>query len=147
MSKRISVKGRGLGAYFPNSDELSQHSSESGEPVNDTTFENPKASDVDLSIGSEYRSTQQSTTDKSIIDELIARLGEQPYINAAFRFSRPELDELENVVHGLKIDYGIKVTKQDIIRVGLAALIEEHRRKGSKSTLTRWAKLARKLAS
>lgn len=68
-------------------------------------------------------------------DSALQRLLSEAKINAAFRFSEAELDELDDFVRDAKRLHGLRVTKQDVVRLALALLMEDYREKGESSQL------------
>lgn len=66
---------------------------------------------------------------------LHARLSADAKINAAFRFSEAELDELDDFVRDAKRLHGLRVSKQDVVRLALALLMESYREEGEESPL------------
>lgn len=154
MAKRISVKGRGLGAYFPNDDTASMSLPEQSAPVPapspDLMVEEKGAVASRDSLPTRPNRSSRPSEQKrpgSLFDAVSARTAELPYINAAFRFSRRELNALEERVHEIKRKHGAKITKQDLIRIGLAGLLEEHERNGDQSLLGQYIKNTKHIAS
>lgn len=141
MAKRISVQGRGLGAYFPEENTTVTPA--------ESSIEAPREDDSPIEENTRISVSEQSTSSRrirkhapltTIYDAVSARISELPYINAAFRFSRKELNTLEECVHEIKRIHGAKITKQDIVRLGLASILEDHERNGDESLLGQYAK-------
>jgi len=73
------------------------------------------------------------------------RLDSDAKINAAFRFSAEELDELDDFVRDAKRLHALRVTKQDVVRLALALLMDDYAQNGDKSQLIASVR-ARKIA-
>lgn len=146
MSKRISVKGRGLGAYFPNEDE---GRISSGPPVEEpsqiappTSVEpetSPLEPDKEAQVRPKSTTRAPGTPDPARLEGAASRMAEPAYVNAAFRFSAEELDALDDTVYDLKKKYGARLTKQDIMRLSLANLLGDYETNGGESVLAQYA--------
>lgn len=146
MSKRISVKGRGLGAYFPNEDEGSPSSgapAEAPSQVAPPTSVAPTASPPESDKVSQGRPRPTKRVagnpDSARLEGAESRITEPAYVNAAFRFSGEELTALDDTVYELKKKYGAKLTKQDIMRLSLANLLSDYETNGGESVLAQYA--------
>lgn len=64
--------------------------------------------------------------------ELVLR--EHP-VAGTFRFTQDELDAIRDIRYELEVKRGVKVTGNDIIRLGLNSLIDDYRERGDSSLL------------
>ncbi|HWO93677.1 MAG TPA: hypothetical protein VNL92_02845 [Dehalococcoidia bacterium] len=55
--------------------------------------------------------------------------------DVGYRFAQDELDALRDIEYELDVQRGIKVTRNDIVRLGLNQLIEDYRQRGDDSVL------------
>jgi len=73
-----------------------------------------------------------------IIEDALSRVAEAGRITASFRFTKAELDALDDLTYRVRKRHGVRVPKQEIVRLGLAALVREYKEKGDVSVLGRY---------
>lgn len=131
MPKRATVHDRADDVFFGLSDEPRE---KAVAPV-----PNPRPSSEETQSRRPSASPRASvsptlSSDVPIIAAL-ERLAIEAKIGAGFRFSEAELDELDDFVRDAKRLHGLRVKKQDVVRLALALLMEDYREKGESSQL------------
>jgi len=56
-------------------------------------------------------------------------------VNNTFRYSQESLDALRDVVYELEVKRGLKTSRNDIMRLGLAWIVDDYRANGANSLL------------
>jgi hypothetical protein len=79
-----------------------------------------------------------------LIDTMWERLASQASISNSFRYTEHELDELKDVLYHVSKDERVRLTKQDIARLGLNAVLWDYRRRGDASLLSEFARRKRR---
>ena len=79
-----------------------------------------------------------------LIDTMWERLASQASISNSFRYTDHELDELNDVLYHVSKDERVRLTKQDIARLGLNAVLWDYRRRGDASLLSEFARRKRR---
>ena len=62
-------------------------------------------------------------------------LGEDHPVNNTFRYSQESLDAVRDVVYELEVKRNIKTSRNDIMRLGLAWIVDDYRVNGADSLL------------
>jgi hypothetical protein len=65
-------------------------------------------------------------------------------ITNAFRYTEEELGALDDAIHEVTKRYGAKVTKQDLVRLALHAVLFDYRGRGDSSLLGAFASRKRR---
>lgn len=140
MPKRATVSGRADDVFFGLSEktEAPTVESEAQEPA-------PPAKPARRATPPRSRPAAMQTN-RPQLRSAAQILGIDAKINAAFRFSEEELDELDDFVRDAKRLHGLRVTKQDVVRLALALLMNDYHEKGEVSQLIEGLQ-ARRLAS
>jgi len=157
MPKRISVKGRGLGAYFPDEDGIVEASEvQTSKPSSVVAAASP---DTSIPVAPEPAAARQAerqprvsareARDRAVsqMERTSERISEPAYVNAAFRFTHRELEALDDAVHEIKKKYGARLTKKDVVRLSLASLLDDYEMNGDDSALGQYARSGRQPGS
>jgi hypothetical protein len=71
--------------------------------------------------------------------EFWTRVDAPATITSSFRYTEPELTALTDVLYEIGKQYGVRVTKQDVVRLALNAVLNEYYQQGPSSLLGRLA--------
>lgn len=184
MKNRVSIKGRGLDAFFGDAPRDNSSSNHEATPRPTTSSAAPMgspashlASELASSLASQTASEpatypaskqarepasspagkmtvpEQRTQAKILsattenqrrrLRELVFR--DHPK-DVGYRFAEDEIDALRDMEYELEVQRGIKVTRNDIVRLALNNLIEEYRQRGNDSLLVEVFKEERRRA-
>lgn len=164
VPKRVSVKGRGADLFF--SEAAGGEVAGSGfEHQDDHVLEIAKQPDgePDSKLASQLASYQankqtgagrvarppkrrseekgsQPTSAGSPYEIAVKRISRPGIVAGAFRFSPDEIEGLDDLVYQVKKRYGVRVLKQDIVRLALAYLASQYEELGEESVLGRYVK-------
>jgi len=149
MSERFSIKGKGAELFFG--------AEERREPEPKPESEAPEVTAIH--VASQPASTpatqppgQQATLppsaqdtmsaptpavgiDASTRDHLRQQLEQDHPLHLSYRFAREEIDALRDIVYELEAKRGLRITRNDIIRIGLNWVIDDYRARGKDSLL------------
>jgi len=79
------------------------------------------------------------TDHADVLHALWKDLSEAATITNAFRFTDTDMRLLTDATYALGKEFGIKVSKQEVVRLALRALLLEYEREGPDSLLARYA--------
>jgi hypothetical protein len=135
-AKRPSVKGMGADIFF--SEVPSPSVPEGQEPT--VQSEGPRHASKQASLPAAEKATplELSDVERAIAEDALSRVAEAGRITASFRFTKPELDALDDLVYRARKRHGVRIPKQEIVRLGLASLLSEYKERGDKSVLGRY---------
>ena len=80
----------------------------------------------------------------TFLDAMWERLASQASISNSFRYTAHELDELADALYQVSKDEQTRLTKQDIARLGLNAVLWDYRCRGEASLLREFARRKRR---
>ena len=149
MSERFSIKGRGAELFFgdeerrepqvsPNSEipELTAThaapdpaSPPAVQPPGQQATLPPSAQDTMDAV------SQPSDIDASIRHRLRELLAQDHPLHYSYRFTREEIDALRDIVYELEAKRGLRITRNDVVRLGLDWVIDDYRARGKDSLL------------
>lgn len=129
--KRPSLKNQGAEILFPSGD-----SSARAEETSEPPAPNKQAS-LQVSL-QDKAMAESSDVDLLVFDDVLARIGGQPRVTASFRFTEAELAALDDVVYRSPLRSKVRLAKQEVVRLGLAALLAEYEERGDESILGRY---------
>jgi hypothetical protein len=78
------------------------------------------------------------------VDELFESVHEPATITNSFRYTPTELSQLDDVAYELLKRYGARVSKQDVARLGLNAVMRDFLNQGDQSLLAQFAARAKR---
>jgi hypothetical protein len=160
--KRVSLKGKGAEIFFGDSSAIEVDQQGPKRPLADRSNDHPavqspsqSASSPACSLASMQeskpaRNRQAIATDtkaappqsvqaldvlQAIYDQVAARAT----VTNAFRYTDRELSLLTDALYQLGKRHGTKLTKQDVARLGLNAVLWDHETRGDDSLLTQLA--------
>jgi hypothetical protein len=149
MAKRASIKGRGadifFGEYPPDAPAVEDPTSTAQEEAPDTpvAHEPPTTPSTPKSPSDTAPAVIPDVTPGLRHDEILAAIwqhvADPAMVNSTFRFSSRELSWLEDAVYEISKRYGVKVSKQDLIRLGLHILQWDYEQHGETSVLGAFA--------
>ena len=141
--KRPSLKDKGVDILFPQdeepaeeeqrapvTDEASEDASEAEEP----TIENLRAS-VHAHM---HANDRPSDVELLVFDDALQRIAGIGRVSSSFRFTEAELEALDDFVYRARKRHKVKLVKQEVVRLGLAALLAEFKERGPDSMLGRY---------
>lgn len=142
-AKRPSFKGKGADIFFtgeaPAAIEPEPEAVE--EPEDESKLASLQASKSASKQPGKLASNRRqsraalSDTEIAIADAALDRIAAQGRITASFRFTEDELDALDDAVTEARKKHRVKVSKQEVVRLGLAALLSDYRERGKDSVL------------
>lgn len=165
MSRRVSLKGRGADLFFggdvqdgvSSGDSVAATipASEVADPPNQITdeeqadglsaclhaSEEAEGSDLLEPTGpvppdpAAEITAAEVVTGTALLDAIWPRLCDRAAITNAFRYTDQELVWLTDVLYAVNKTYGLKVSKQDVARLGLLAVLQEYHDRGEASLL------------
>jgi hypothetical protein len=116
--QRPSVKGKGADIFFGDAAPPEQDQDQELESAPATQAD---ADGLDISF-----------------EDALARIAPPARITACYRFSQAELDALHSLVQQATEDNRTRISKQDVVRLGLAALLSNYEDQGRRSVLGRF---------
>jgi hypothetical protein len=149
MSERFSIKGRGAELFYgdeerhepaprPESEApevTATHaapdpaSPPAAQPPGEQATLPPSAQDT------EDASSQPGDIDASTRRRLRELLAQDHPLHYSYRFTREEIDALRDIVYELEAKRGVRITRNDVVRLGLNWLIDDYRAHGEESLL------------
>lgn len=149
MSERFSIKGKGAELFFGAGErrELEpQPESESPDLAATQTASQPASLPAAQPPGQQAtlppsaQDTMSAPTppagiEASIRDRLRQQLEQDHPLHLSYRFAREEIDALRDIVYELEVKRDLRITRNDIIRVGLNWVIDDYRAHGKDSLL------------
>ena len=155
MPKRISVKGKGADIFFgdypppaPNTPEADEGSTPEPHPQHDAPASNVailQASKLATTSSAEappetgrparHAAGRPAKTRSGPLNLLLPHLSERATVSNTFRFTDRELSSLEDAIYDVSKRFGAKLTKQELVRLGLNAVIADYQERGDASLL------------
>lgn len=140
---RPSLKGRGADIFFTGEAPAAiEPEPESVEELSDesklASLQASKSASKQPSKLASNRSVPRSTpsdTEIIVADAALDRIAAPGRITASFRFTEEELDALDDAVTETKKKHRVRIAKQEVVRLGLAALLSDYRERGKDSVL------------
>jgi hypothetical protein len=74
-----------------------------------------------------------------VSEEIWATLDQPATITNSFRYLESELDGMADILYEIGKAQGVKLTKQEVARLGLNVVLDDHRRRGAASLLSQLA--------
>ena len=149
MSERFSIKGKGAELFF--GDEERHESAprpESEAPDVPATHAaadpaTPPATQPSGQHATLPPSAQDTNDagarpgelDASTRHRLRELLAEEHPLHYSYRFTREEIDALRDVVYELEAKRGLRITRNDVVRLGLNWVMDDYRARGKESLL------------
>jgi len=152
--KRVSVQGKGADLFFGDLQAPEpvpeQPGDEQGMPVEAPTPQaleqtNPSTPPDERSEQAQASKHASNGADGSEQNELISSvildaiwrdLAEQATVTNAFRYTHEELGQLTDAIYELGKEHGTRVTKQEVARLGLNAILTDYQIRGADSLLS-----------
>ena len=155
MPKRISVKGKGADIFFGDYPPANPSTPETG---TESTPEPPADNTAQVSNIAMLQAHTRATSDgpdespdvgrparraaarppkgrPGPLGLLLPQLNERATVSNTFRFTDRELSALEDTIYGISKRFGAKLTKQELVRLGLNAIIADYQERGDTSLL------------
>lgn len=148
MSERISIAGKGKELFF-GSDEQPRANSEPNPPDMTATHHvtqgatdpasQPSSGPATMpsSAHGAMRAVVPTSNDSELVRRLRDRLDGEHSLHYSYRFARDEIEALRDAVYELEAKRGLRVTRNDIVRLGLEWIIDDYRTHGKESLLVR----------
>jgi len=167
MARRVSLKGKGADLFFgdyplgvddPDTSPEESMSAIPADTVIPPEIVTPEVTSAQKATAARpaKRSRRSDVTSEpatsiaaellgaELIDTMWERLASQASISNSFRYTDHELDELNDVLYHVSKDERVRLTKQDIARLGLNAVLWDYRRRGDASLLSEFARRKRR---
>ena len=140
--KRPSVKDKGVDILFPAGSET--------EGIGERQLVEAPTDEPEGEAGAQHASMQASTqtnmrasdeasdVDLLVFEDAMGRIAEAGRITGSFRFTAPELEALDDLVYRSRKRHRVRLVKQEVVRLGLAALLAEYKERGDESVLGRY---------
>ncbi|MSQ24465.1 MAG: hypothetical protein EXR58_07985 [Chloroflexi bacterium] len=118
MPKRISLQGKGVDLFFPSAaEDPARARSESSGPADAAPQHAPSAT----------RSIMHARTHPTSADDLLRALSaKQRLASSTFRFQPDELERLDVIVDELSHAHPRRISKNDLVRLGLLWLLADY---------------------
>jgi hypothetical protein len=131
MTRRISIKGQGADIFFGEGEEPRQ------EPVLARQEAQGESVDVPTSVGASGQTAESADADEgrflaglllppALKRKLRAVLRDERRIHTTVRFSPEEMTALRDLVYDLEARKGIKVTRNEVMRIALHFFLEDY---------------------
>ena len=153
MSSRISIKGKGAELFFGGGDVLESPSSrdETSARKTDSVLagktDSKKASMPESKTARHTEVAPGEPQSSAVLRTLREALLEEHPVNNSFRYSQESLDAVRDIAYELEVMRHLKTSRNDIMRLGLAWIIDDYRAKGADSVLVAVLKEERGKAS
>lgn len=162
MSSRISIKGKGAELFFGGGDVLESQSSSRDETsarktdsvlagkTDSKKASMPESKTARLQESKTARHTEVAPGEpqsSAVLRTLREALLEEHPVNNSFRYSQESLDAVRDIAYELEVMRHLKTSRNDIMRLGLAWIIDDYRAKGADSVLVAVLKEERGKAS
>ncbi|MBF6599633.1 MAG: hypothetical protein IVW36_03880 [Dehalococcoidia bacterium] len=153
MSSRISIKGKGAELFFGGAEVLESPSSrdETSARKTDSVLagktDSKKASMPESKTARHTEVAPGEPRSSAVLRTLREALLEEHPVNNSFRYSQESLDAVRDIAYELEVMRNLKTSRNDIMRLGLAWIIDDYRAKGADSVLVAVLKEERGRAS
>ncbi len=149
MSERFSIKGKGAELFFgdgelrepqvppnPEIPEVSATHAAAG-PARPPAIQPPsqQATLPPSAQGTRDAVSQPTDIDASMRHRLRELLVQEHPLHYSYRFTRDEIDALRDIVYELEAKRGLRITRNDVVRLGLDWVIDDYRARGKDSLL------------
>lgn len=137
--KRPSIKGRGADIFFASEAPVVMEPEPEPieEPGEKRKLASKQASQQASKLASNRSEPRGEPSDTEIIvaTTALGRVAAQGRITASFRFTEEELEALDDAVTDAKKKHRVRIAKQEVVRLGLAALLSDYRERGKDGVL------------
>lgn len=141
MNDRISIKGRGDELFFNNEKAASPiPAPQEQEPARQTD-----SLVAEKTAGMPDRKTERQTARQTdhpqpiwsadAVHAFRHGLSDEHPVHNTFRYSQQSLDAVRDIVYELEVKRGIKTSRNDVMRLGLAWIIDDYTANGADSLL------------
>ena len=130
-AKRPSMQGKGADLFF--SGELPQDVPDERPTSPSSTAPATRRPQASKQASKQDTEGLMSDAELLVLDSVLAHLDEPGHITNSFRFSRAELDALDDLIHEVRRQFNLRLAKQDVARLGVSFLVADfaERREGS----------------
>jgi len=149
MSERFSLKGKGAELFFGDDERREpEPRPESEAPVVPATHAAPDPASPpatqpprqQATLPPSAQDTKDASSQPSDIDaptrhRLRELLAQDHPLHYSYRFTREEIDALRDIVYELEAKRGLRITRNDVVRLGLNWVIDDYRARGKDSLL------------
>lgn len=144
MSGRISIRGKGNTLFFESDDAAASRpdrpmpktarQTDSG-PARQTASKPPSKTDSQTERQTARQTASEASGDS--VAPLREALLEPHPIHNTFRYSQSDLDALRDIVYELEVKRNLKTTRNEVMRLGLAYIMDDYGANGADSLLVR----------
>ena len=152
MVKRVSMKGKGADIFFGGDPALSQAEVSPADVPPTGAVPQPQAVNIPNDQPSKKESMHASMQERKqlaapvdqpastllppeILESIWQDISHRATITNAFRYTDLELSQLTDAIYEISKRHEVKLTKQDIARLGLNAVLWDYRDRGDASLL------------
>ena len=150
MSERFSIKGKGAELFFGAEDREPEQRPASelpevpaiqpaAEPASPPATQPPsqQANMPPSAQDTRAADSQPNDVEASMRHRLRELLNQDHPLHYSYRFTRDEIDALRDIVYELEAKRGLRITRNDVVRLGLNWVIDDYRAHGKDSLLMR----------
>ena len=148
MSERISIAGKGKELFFGGDDEPRANSetnppemaathADTQQPPNPASQQPSEPATMPPSAHGATRAVEPPFDDSALVRRLRDQLDEEHNLHYSYRFTREEIEALRDAVYELEAKRSLRVTRNDIVRLGLEWIINDYKTRGKDSLLVR----------
>jgi hypothetical protein len=149
MSERFSIKGKGAELFFGDNEprepkpRLEPEAPEvpaiqpAPEPASPLATQPPSQQATMPPSAQDTRDavSQRTDADAFLRHRLRELLAQDHPFHYSYRFTREEIDALRDIVYELEVKRGMRLTRNDVVRLGLNWVIDDYRARGKESLL------------
>jgi hypothetical protein len=148
VSERISIAGKGKELFFGSEEQPQPNSATNPPEMTATHHAIQEAADLAGQLASEpatmppsahgaMRAVEPTVDDSELVRRLRDQLDEEHNLHYSYRFAREEIEALRDAVYELEAKRGLRVTRNDVVRLGLEWIIDDYKTHGKESLLVR----------
>ena len=144
MSERISIAGKGKELFFGSEEQPQTNSvtdpremAATHQPANPASQAPSEPATMPASVHGAMRAVDPTAVDSELVRRLRDQLDEEHNLHYSYRFAREEIEALRDAVYELEAKRGLRVTRNDVVRLGLEWIIDDYKTHGKASLLVR----------
>lgn len=152
MTKRVSISGQGADIFFGEAGSATDAQKPSAQETRrETTRTSPSISHESktdskparqMASQSDSKTARQLSILRDPLDEATKRqlldlLAREHRTHNTFRYGQEELDAVRDIVYEMEVRRGVKISRNDVMRLALNYLIEDYRAQGDDSIIVR----------
>ena len=150
MSERISIRGKGAELFFGEDSTPPSERPQAGIPVmpdarqTDSEQASKTADQQDRQAAGKQDSKTDSKTARQtdggawpseLIERLRDAMSQSHPVHNTFRYAQHDLDVLRDIVYELEVKRHLKTSRNDVVRLALAWILDDYREHGADSLI------------